>query len=182
MLNKSVARRYAEALFAIAQDNNKVDELQGELELVVQAINAHEELKAYMLHPLIPPKDKKDVIVKLFGDKISEVTKNFLFLVSDKRREAYIEAMYEEYKAMANEFKNVLHADLVSAKKLEESDISMLRERLATATGKSIDFNVSIDPSLIGGIRVRVGDRIIDASIKKKLEMLKDNLRKVKIS
>lgn len=66
MLNKSVARRYAEALFAIAQDNNKVDELQGELELVVQAINAHEELKAYMLHPLIPPKDKKDVIVKLF--------------------------------------------------------------------------------------------------------------------
>jgi len=182
MLNKSVARRYAEALFAIAQDTNRVDELQNELELVVQTINSYEDLKAYMLHPLVPPKDKKDVLARIFGDKISEVVKHFLFLVSDKRREAYLEAILEEYKDLANEFKNVLFAEVVSAKELSESDIAMLKERLASVTGKNIDCNVAVDPSLIGGIKVRVGDRIIDASIKKKLELMKDNLKKAKIS
>ncbi|NLU49082.1 MAG: F0F1 ATP synthase subunit delta [Syntrophomonadaceae bacterium] len=182
MLNKSVARRYAEALFAIAQETGKVDELQKELELIAETIDSSSDLKAFMFHPLVPPKDKKEIAAKLFGDHISPITKNFLNLVIDKRRETYFAAIVEEYRDMANEFRNVMFADLVSARDVSSEDLNVLKEKLAAATGKNIELKVSVDPSLIGGIKVRIGDRIIDASVKKKLEMLRDSLRNAKIS
>ncbi|MCR4400168.1 MAG: F0F1 ATP synthase subunit delta [Syntrophomonadaceae bacterium] len=182
MLNKSVARRYAEALFAIAQDTQKVDEYQKELEMVAEVVGGNEDLKAFMFHPLVPPKEKKDVVAKLFGDKLSPVTTNFVNVVVDKRREIYLAAIAEEFKQMANEFKNVLFADLVSAREVPDPEIEALKSRLAEATGKTVELKVSVDPALIGGIKVRVGDRIIDASVRKKLDMLKDSLKKTRVS
>ncbi len=181
MLNKSVARRYAEALFEIAQETDNVDEMQKDLELIAETIDSYDELKSFMFHPLIPPREKRDVVNKLFGPHVSEMVLNFLYVVIDKRRDTYIGAMAEEYKDMANEYKNVLFADLISAREVSDEDVQVLKEKVAAATGKSVDMEVSIDPSLIGGIKMRIGDRIIDASVKKKLELLRDDLKKARI-
>ena len=180
MLNKSVARRYAEALFAIAQETDKVDEMQKDLELIAETIDSYDELKSCIFHTLIPPREKRDVVNKLFGPPVSEMVLNF-YVVIDKRRDTYIGAMAEEYKDMANEYKNVLFADLISAREVSDEDVQVLKEKVAAATGKSVDMEVSIDPSLIGGIKMRIGDRIIDASVKKKLELLRDDLKKARI-
>lgn len=182
MLNKSVARRYAEAFFAIAQEQQQVDLFQKEISEIAETISAHDELGVYMDHVLIPPKDKKEIISRLFAGKVSEVTLNFVRLVIDKRRANYFGAITEEYKAMADNSRNVLKADFVSARHVDKEDITELEKALSSATGKQVRINLTIDPSLIGGVKVRVGDRVIDASVVKKLEMLKSSLIQAKIS
>lgn len=182
MLNKSIARRYAEAFFAIAQDSQKIDQYQNELTLVVDTVAASAELKTYMAHVLIPPVEKKNILTKLFADKVSEVTLNFLKVIVDKRRASYFEAIQQEFVAMADESRGILKADLYSAKPVSDQEIAELEKSFSAATGKSVKLNLTIDPSLLGGIKVRVGDRVIDASVVKKLDMLKANLKKAKIS
>jgi F-type H+-transporting ATPase subunit delta len=182
MLNKSVARRYAESLFAIAQEQNQVDEFQKDLGQIADVIDSSQELKDFMAHVLIPPVAKKDIVARFFTGKVSATIFNFLNLVIEKRRAEYIGAIYAEYRDMADESHNVLKAEFVSARKVSDEDVSELEKSLSAATGKNVRINVIIDPSLIGGVKVRIGDRVIDASVLKKLERLKSSLQRVKIS
>lgn len=182
MLNKSVARRYAEAFFSIARDADKVDEFQQELEIVVNTIEESELLKEYFAHLLIPAKEKKDVVNKLFGGKLSQNTLNFLAVIVDKRREGYMALITEQYKNMADELRNILKADMYSAQALPEADINDLAAKLSASTGKTVQLNPMVDASLIGGVKLRIGDQIVDATVAKKLAMLKDKLKQAKIS
>jgi len=182
MLNKSVARRYAEAFFSIAQENNKVDDLQLELEKVVEVIETTENLKDYLAHLLIPAKEKKDVTSKIFTGNISQITLNFVLMIIDKRRETYIGVIADEYKDMADEARNIMKAELVSAREVSSDEMSILAEKLSVSTGKTVQLKQVVDPALIGGIKIRMGDQIIDGTVAKKLEMLKERLKQVKIS
>lgn len=182
MLNKSVARRYAEAFFSIARDNQKVDEYQQELDMVVEAIDSIEGLKDYYDHLLIPAKEKKELTTKIFADKISQTTLNFICMIIDKRRESYIAFITEEYKQMADELRNILKAEMFSAQEVPADEVSNLAEKLSATTGKTVRLTQQVDPSLLGGVKLRVGDQVIDATVAKKLAMLKNQLVKAKIS
>lgn len=182
MLNKSVARRYAEAYFAIAKEQNKIDEYRKELELAVGTIISNPDFNAYMSYLLIPPVEKKDILDKVFAGKVSETTLNFVKLVTDKRRANCFEAILSEYGDMADEVNKVVKAEFISAKPVSAAEVSELEQTLAKATGKNVSIKVTLDPSLLGGVKVRIGDRVIDASVTKKLQMLESSLKKVKIS
>jgi F-type H+-transporting ATPase subunit delta len=182
MLNKSVARRYAEAFFKIAQENGQIDELQQELGNTLATINEVDELKVYLNHLLVPVKQKKEIIGKIFSEQLSAVTINFLKLIVDKRREAYLEAIIGEYGDMADESRNITKAYLFSAREVPEDEMKILQEKLSASIEKKVELKQTVDETLIGGIKIRVGDRIIDASVAKKLEMLQTKLRTLKIS
>ncbi|MGI5911351.1 MAG: ATP synthase F1 subunit delta [Syntrophomonadaceae bacterium] len=182
MLNKSVARRYAEAFFNIARDNNKIDEFQQELEKIVVTIDEMDNLKEYFSHLLIPAKAKKEVATKIFSGQVSQMTLNFLFMVIDKRRESYINFIADEYKEMADESRNITKAELTAAREVPEDEIRFLAERLSAATGKIVQLDVQVNPALLGGIMIRIGDQIIDGTVAKRLQMLKAQLKQVKIS
>ena len=83
---------------------------------------------------------------------------------------------------MADEARNIKKAELISAMPVSDEDVKTLSDNLSRSTGKTIQLNLTIDPALIGGIKIRMGDKIIDASVTKKLEMLKKNLKTAKIS
>jgi F-type H+-transporting ATPase subunit delta len=182
MLNKSVARRYAEAFFSIAQEAGKIDDYQTELSKIVQSIEEIEGLKKYFAHPLVPTNEKKDIAKQLFSSKVSSVTLNFLLLVLDKKRQTYLELIYKEYEEMADESHGIRKADVVSAMAVPDAEVDALAKTLSSSSGKTIQLNLTIDPALLGGIKIRMGDKIIDASVAKKLEMLKKNLKTAKIS
>lgn len=182
MLNKSVARRYAEAFFSIAREANKIDEFQQELEIVVATINEVESLKDYLAHLIIPAKAKKEVATKIFGQQVSQITLNFLLMIIDKRRESYIGVIAEEYRDMADESRNITKAELVAAVAVADEDIKSLAEKLSAAMGRTVQLKLKLDQSLIGGLKLKMGDKIIDASVAKKLQMLKEQLRQAKIS
>src|SRR5665647_1598429 len=110
MLNKSVARRYAEAFFSIAQDNNKIDAYQEEMEKVITSLTEVEGMKQYLDHLLVPVKEKKELVQKVFGNQLSPMTMNFLLMVIDKRRESYLEIIYREFVDMADESRDITKA------------------------------------------------------------------------
>ncbi|MEQ8237032.1 MAG: F0F1 ATP synthase subunit delta [Syntrophomonadaceae bacterium] len=182
MLNKSVARRYAEAFFSIAREANKIDEFSTELGKIVQSIKETEGLGEYFAHPLAPAKEKKELANKLFAQVVSPMTLNFLLLVIDKKRETYLELIHQEYEDMADDSRNIKKAELISAMPVSDQDVQILADNLSRSTGKTIKLDLSVDPTMIGGLKIRVGDKIIDASVAKKLEMLKKNLTAAKIS
>jgi len=182
MLNKSVARRYAEAFFSIAQEANKIDDYQVELETLVNTIDEIENLKEYFAHLLIPVKEKKELATKIFADKISEMTLNFLLMIIDKHRETYIGLIAAEYKEMADESRNITKAEFIAAQEVPEEEVKSLAEKLSASTGKVVQLEPKVDPLLIGGGKIRIGDQIIDGTVAKKLEMLKEKLKQVKIS
>ena len=182
MLNKSVARRYAEAFFSIAREAKQVDEFELELDKVMEIIEGTENLKDYLAHLLIPAKAKKEGIGKIFAGNISQVTLNFLMMIIDKRREAYIPVIVEEYKELADEARNIMKAQLISAQEVSADEMKVLAEKLSVSTGKTVQLQQTVDPALIGGIKIRMQDQIIDATVAKRLEMLKEKLKQVKIS
>jgi len=182
MLNKSVARRYAEAFFSIATDQGKMDQYQSELEVIIHDIENVENFKDFLAYPLIPAQEKKKIATQLFADRVSSTTMHFVLMIIDKKRETYLELIYDEYLDMANQARNIQKAELVSAREVPEDELKALAATLSKTTGKIIQLSQKIDPRLLGGIKIRVGDRIIDATISKKLEMLKESMKQAKIS
>jgi F-type H+-transporting ATPase subunit delta len=181
VLSKSVARRYAAAFFEIARDNKQLGEMEAQLQNLFDIINDNRELKRVFYHRLIKESDKKSVVKDIFSSRISPVLLNFIYLLIDKKREVYLEQIKLQYIDMANVARNILDVSVTSAIELSAKDIKGLQDRLAELTGKNIRLKTVVDPKIIGGLVIRVGDRIIDGSITKRLQMLKNNLNKAKL-
>lgn len=182
MLNKSVARRYAEALFSIAKEENSIDQYQNQFKLVIDTIQEVEGLKGYLANFLIPGAEKKQLINRIFASELSTKMLTFLYIIVDKKREVYLELIYHEFVELADESRNIKKAELFTAQEVSDSDLAALAENLSKATGKTIRFQHSIEPDLIGGVKIRIDDKIIDATIKKRLQLLSENLKYAKIS
>lgn len=176
MRNQAVARRYARALFDLAQEKGLLDEVDRELELVAQMIESDGYLRAIMNDVLISPAQKRNLIEKLFGGKVSELVQNFLLLVVRKRREAHIPEMYRAFLDLANEARGVVEVEVRSAVALPADTIETLEGKLVAKFGKRVKFQTQVAPELIGGLVVRVGDTLMDGSIRTRLRRMHERL------
>jgi len=179
MLKGAVAGRYAEALYEIAVANKIVDQLEQELRAVVNLLEEETDLKKVLYHPRITATEKKDVLKALLQDKVSEVAMNFLCLVIDRQREVYLAGMVEVFVDYVNKARNISDVEVTSAVELSEEDKKRLVESLAKVTGKQVRVSYSVDRSLIGGVVARIGDKVIDGSVKARLESLREHLRQI---
>jgi len=176
MLENAIARRYANAFFAIAKEQNALDTFEKELETVVNTIEANADLKRVMDDQLLAAEVKKDVVAKVFEGNVSPLTVDFLKVVLDKRREAYLKDMFNAFVTYANEARNIFDAEVTSAQPLAEADIETIKAKLSKMTGKNIRLKTAVNPDLIGGITVRIGDKVIDGSVTRRLSVLKEVL------
>ncbi|AEG61891.1 F0F1 ATP synthase subunit delta [Desulforamulus ruminis] len=176
MLRGAVARRYAQALYEIAVAKNTLEVLEKEMKGVAEAIEGSRELQKALYHPQVLPGQKKELLKAIFGDKVSQETINFLGLVVDKRRENYFSGIAAEFVALANAARNTAAASITSAVELGEEQKQEILKVLTKLSGKEVDPVFMVDPSLIGGVVVRIGDKIIDGSIKTRLATLKSRL------
>ncbi|MFZ5827437.1 MAG: F0F1 ATP synthase subunit delta [Bacillota bacterium] len=176
MLNQAVARRYARALFDLAQEKGVLDQVDRELELVAKMIESDGYLRAIMNDVLIAPSQKHNLIEKMFGGKVSALVLNFLFLVVRKRREAHIPEMYRAYLDLANEARGVVEVEVRSAFELPEDTVKILEGNLVRKLGKRVKFQTQVAPELIGGLVVRVGDTLMDGSVRTRLRRMRERL------
>ena len=184
MRNLAVARRYAHALFELAQEKGQIDQVDRELGLVVSMIDqnrqqhvVHDRLELAVLDDvLLAPEVKTDLVKKLFEGKISQLVMNFLLVVIRKRREAYFPQIYRSFLDLANEARGIVEVEVRSAVPLPEETVQTLEQKLVTRLGKRVKFETQVAPELIGGLVVRVGDELIDGSVKTRLQRMRDRL------
>lgn len=176
MLNQAVARRYARALFDLAQEKGLLDQVDQEFGMVVGMIDANRQLRAVMDDVLIAPEVKRDLVEKLLRGKISPLVTNFLLVVISKRREAYFGKMYRSFLDLANEARGIVEVEVRSAVPLPDETAQTLEQKLVARLGKRVKFQTQVAPELIGGLVVRVGDELMDGSIRTRLNRMRNRL------
>lgn len=176
MLNHAVARRYATALFELAQEKNQIDQIEQELDVVIGVIDANRRLKAIIDDVLIAAEVKQDLLKKLFVDKVSPLLLNLLQVVARKRRESYLPDIRRAYVDLANQARGLVEVEVRSAVPLGEETLAKLEGRLLSRLGKRVRFSTQVAPELVGGLVVRVGDQLMDGSVKTRLQRMRERL------
>jgi F-type H+-transporting ATPase subunit delta len=122
---------------------------------------------------LVPPQAKKETLNRIFAEDLDGFVLNFLFLLIDKRREPALPAIISEYVRLANEARNIAEAEVFTAKELSQDQLEALAAKLSKGTGKNIVLKTTLDQALIGGIIVKIGDKLIDGSVGRQLKVMK---------
>jgi F-type H+-transporting ATPase subunit delta len=178
MLGGAVAKRYAEALFSIAQDQNNIQGIEADLSVIVTALEEYPDLKRILQHPAISPAVKKQQVAELFEKAVSATVLNFVRLLLDRRRENELPKIYEQFVQMADQARGQVKAHIETAFPLDETELKGLAEKLGAVCGKQLDVSSSVNEELIAGARLKVGDRVIDASVKGQLDRLQQNIKR----
>jgi F-type H+-transporting ATPase subunit delta len=179
MKNLKIARRYAKALLIIGKEDDKAETYKEELDRFSDLITSQKELEQAIINPLYDVGGRKKVLQAVIDKvNISKVMASFLLLLFDKGRFGFLSDINEFYKKLADELKGVVRASLVSATELSSETVEKIRTTLSKRTGKDIILEVEQDPSLIGGIVSRIGDLVLDGSIKTQLLNMRESLKR----
>lgn len=176
---KLVSRTYSEALFEVALEENKVDLFLDEMSFVTETFKLHPEFFEFFRTPLVRVDEKKKVIEEVFGNKLSKEINNFLKIVIDKRRGHFIKQIQLEYEKIVNGHKGIISAVATTSIPLSVEDKKVLQDKLSALTGKTVKLSNDIDESVIGGVLVKIGDKVIDGTIKGRLEEMKESLSQI---
>lgn len=166
-----VEKRYAEALIRVGLKLNTLDIFQKELIGINEVINANQELKKFLNNPGFSSKDKKTVLEKLFKKDLNPNVYNFLKLLIDKGRIKNISDIISQYIALADEIRKCLNIEVITPEEVTKEQLSKIGDKFKKQYG-SMDVKIKhrIDPKIIGGVIVKIGDKMIDGSIKGKLD------------
>ena len=176
MHEESVARRYAAALFALAEKNGTVDQTGVEMKTVVDKVHDTRFFDAILHQPLLSEQRKKDALLAAFGNTLSPVTLGFLNLLADKRRIDMLSDIEDEFARLVREKQHIEIAQAVSAVALTPAEVAALTRSLEARTGKKISLTARVDPDVIGGVLVKIGDTVFDGTVRGNLERLREQM------
>ena len=179
MKNFAIARRYAKALLLIGKEDGQVEAYREELAVFADLMAQDTELNQAITNPLYDSAGRRKLlqtIVEKLG--LSKLMTSYLMLLFDKGRMGYIGDIDNFYQKLADELKGIARASLVSATELASDTVEKIRASLSQKTGKDIMMEVEQDPSLIGGIVTKIGDLVLDGSIKTQLSIMRESLRR----
>jgi len=173
----TAARRYAEAAFEIGRADGTLDQWEADLARLRDALE-QEDLRALAEHPAVPFADKERILRRAVTD-VSAEAMNLVLLMVRRGRPRAIARMTEHFADLVRRERGVALAEIRTALPLGDAQRTDVRDRLAELTGDKIEINEVVDESLIGGITVRIGDRLYDASVRSRLERLRARLTAV---
>ena len=176
MLSLQLAIKYSRAMFLLAQEEGKLAEYGAELKTLVSDIESAPELKMFLESPMIPRQAKQEAAEKIFAGELSPMVMNFLRLLLDKQRVSILGEIARQYENFANEAQGILVADVTTARALSDNMGEKLMAKLGEVTGKKIKLRKHLDEKLLGGAVVRMGDRLIDGSLKSRMKALEAQL------
>jgi F-type H+-transporting ATPase subunit delta len=179
---KLVSQTYAQALFELAVEENTASSLLDEATGLLEIIRTNIEFGQFMNHPKIPKEDKIEVVKNVFENNISKELVGFIITIIEKDRYSDIEAIIDEFIAKVKEYRNIGTAYVTTSIALNENEKNNIESRLlATTRYKSIECIYSVDEDLIGGMVIKMGDRVVDSSIRTKLEKLERQLLAIQL-
>lgn len=168
----TVASRYAKSLIDLSKEKGKLDVVKGDIEQFIGVLKENPELVAVLRNPIMKTDKKKSILQALFKDKIDPMISSFFDILINKGRGGILYDIALEFIREYNEVKGIVKATVVSASKLSDENFNQLKSQIAQQINAEVILNNTVDPSLIGGFVVKVGDRQVDASIAGKLNKL----------
>jgi len=177
----AVAAQYAEAVLELAEKagSGTDEKVLADLKGINEVLDLTPDLVIILNHPAVEPEKKTELLLKTFEGKITDVTQRLLRLLSERRRLDTLKQLEEKYAQILRERKNIVSAKLTSSKELSQSEIADIKARLTEHLGKKLELEVTVDKSLLGGVVLRLGDQVIDGSLKGKLAVIEKELTAV---
>jgi F-type H+-transporting ATPase subunit delta len=173
--------RYAQALFALAQESSLTDQVAADLHNFVYLINTNEDLERFIKSPVFTADEQVKALAAItLKAGIAGLAANFLKLVATKRRLFAVKDMIRDFNILADAKKGVARAEVTVAEPLKDEHVVALKEALAQVSGgKTVEIEVKVDPSILGGLIVKLGSRMVDASLKTKLNSIRTRMKEV---
>jgi F-type H+-transporting ATPase subunit delta len=179
-LARSTARRYAEAAFEIAERDDSMEAWVAALAVAEQRL-VDPEVTRFLSNPSVAAASRVEVLERILGDDVSGAQRNLLALMVRRGRFEQLPAVIREFQRLYRLREGILEATVISATTLGEAEIQALQTRLEAMTGKRIELAQAVDPQLLGGVQVRVGDQLIDGSVAGRLERLRHDFTNIAI-
>ncbi len=173
LISGQVVEPYAEALMSVAQSNDLVDRIGEDAAALLNLLKESPDLEQFLGNPTVKAEDKKAVLQSISGDQLHPFTLNFLKLLVDRRRILFLEGICKQYRVRLRQLKQTVLAEVTSAVELSEQQQQSVREKVIAMTGANqVDIETKIDRDLIGGVIIKVGSQVIDASLRGQLRRI----------
>jgi F-type H+-transporting ATPase subunit delta len=172
---EEIAQVYARALFEVAQQHDLLDTIRDQLDQFVRALDENRELQVFFFSPYFSTEEKKQALHKVV-DGAEPIFMGFLETLADGHRMPVIFRIRARYEHLWDEANRVLPVSVTSAVPLDEATVKEIGDRIGQQTGQTVELTASADPEILGGIIVRVGNAILDASLRNRLNQLRNQL------
>ena len=179
MSTNAIAKRYAKALVQIGSETGNVEGFNAELSRFSTLLTDSRDLGAVFANPAYEIESKKEILSGVIGKlSLSPMVSNLLMLLLERGRLAVLPQIAESYGAFADELSGIIRPTVTSGQTLSEPQVEQIKSALAQATGKKVELKVEVDPSLLGGVVAKIGDKVFDGSVKTQLARIQDTLQK----
>lgn len=180
---KLVSSTYGEALFELVQEKNTVSAMLEEVSGLQMVLKGNKELSVLMNNPKVSKEEREDILNEVFKGRLSEDLLNFLILLVQKGRYAYVEEILAYFTDRVKEAEGIGTAYVTTAVELAPTKKDEIHKKLlATTSYREIEVIYQVDPAIIGGMTVRINDRVVDSSIKTKLESMERSLHAIQLA
>ena len=169
---EEIASVYGRSLFEVAQDNDKLDEVKDQLGQFADELSENRELQVFFFSPYFSTQEKTDGLEKAVTGA-EPILENFLKLLIEKHRMPVVFRVRREVDSMWEQENKLLPVEVTSAIELDRKTVKQIGDRIGEETGRKVELSAKVEPDILGGIVVRVGNSIIDASIRARLEQLR---------
>lgn len=176
MRDTTIARNYAEALLELARRANDPAGWGRLIQEVADAVRADRGLRLFLESPRVSADQKNEVIAKALVDRAPRIFVRFLHALVKQRRQMLLSEVASEYHALLDEAEGRVHAEVTVARPATDADRDVIVRTLSQKLGKQVVPHISVDPAILGGVVVRVGDRVMDGSVRRRLATLRQRL------
>lgn len=173
----TVARNYAEALLSLATKAEDREGFAAMIRDVANAMTTDATVRLFMESPRVSYEEKNAVLAKAFADRVPGVFLRFLEIMVHNRRQMLIPAVATEYANLLDEAEGRVHADVVVARPVDNDEARRMGAQISRALGKTVVPHVSVNPAIMGGVVVKIGDTVMDGSVRRRLSVLAQRMR-----
>lgn len=181
MRDETVAREYAETLFALAERHEGLDVFGRGLDLITGLLDQNVDFRLFLETPSIDAEEKKALVRRVFERELPPQLVNFLLITIDKRRQRLLRQIAQHFRALVDEKEGRAHVEVTVARPIDDATLELLARKLSVLLDVTAVPHVRVRPEILGGVVVRTGDTIYDGSVRKRLDGMRRQLLKAKL-
>ena len=173
MRNNRASERYAKSLFQLSIQNNLLNDVKSDIDYLRKLFSSSREISQLYTNPIIPIYHKIEITNKIFEGKINDLTLRMMLNVIYRKRDNLVENIFLKFNEIYNEYTNIVESEIITTSKLDDENLEYIKNFARKITKKNILLKEKIDNSIIGGFNLKVGDKMYDCTVSKKIKEIK---------